>query len=757
MLARAFLARCVLRRAAGPARVRVGGAVVWVRPLATKRKDEPPPTKTQRKDEPPKAPAAQPSAAEQPPEVAWAAVRYPAAAPSQVAAQPVAAAEPVSPGAAAPWPGPGPASVEEKGLVSVSAFSRQQRVNEMASAYVHEFRARAATRLVCRVLTALIVNQKRGILVIVAQDASYSRTCRQLMSMSNDDEAERPASDVVETGVQLAATTVVMNNCWCNSFPHTSHLEVPDINDRFVIFIGTPGKYLAMCRHRMHSRLMNQLDDSYGANSVVFITKGVVVMPVGSQEQNIFGTESEEVVEAVVNALQQRGDVVWGHGAGTKLQLLERAFAHLPTTAQPAPLNALHAIELAHVGFDHFTDYLRFANRLKLATASANPEFPVVCYYDTGLVVSVIMGWTVDAGVSLLTDRDGLSMLRDANQLIKVSPLRDQRGVYNFFIGDGACRLNGGLELAMPDAADHVESFGAQSMINLFIFNNEKWAIEDNLVGEEMAWHHLANRRFYDVVGAHPSVTMCESTAKMATTLEKLSKKQLRYVQGDEAPSLNIIIVRNLEVELPGQLLGDLNSIANSPEIWFLRETLGPYADKIESKIPIYGCSAFEYIQFLNHFVQNTHEGQMYQYVCGHTDIQAAHMSGFEQPEGRCVLFVNDVYGTNGLGEALRFVQSGLGGKQLIVFIWHPSIIKVIDNFHLHRPPMVWPSLGSELAKYYVRKDSDAVFVDFDGEHIRDAVDRVRQGILEGTPLIVVNMLPECERSFIALDIRAKA
>ena len=70
---------------------------------------------------------------------------------------------------------------------------------------------------------------------------------------------------------------------------------------------------------------------------------------------------------------------------------------------------------------------------------------------------------------------------------------------------------------------------------------------------------------------------------------------------------------------------------------------------------------------------------------------------------------------------------------------------------------MVWPSPGTELAKYYVRKTSDAAFVEFDGEHVKEAVDSVKNAISNRTPLIIVNMLPECERSFIALDIRARA
>ena len=101
-------------------------------------------------------------------------------------------------------------------------------------------------------------------------------------------------------------------------------------------------------------------------------------------------------------------------------------------------------------------------------------------------------------------------------------------------------------------------------------------------------------------------------------------------------------------------------------------------------------------------------------------------------------------------------VQSGLGGKQLLIFLWHPSLLKVVDHFHVHRPPMVWPSIGPSLAKVFVRKESDALFVDFDGEHADETASAVNAAIKKQTPLIVVNMLPEQERGYVALDIRAK-
>ena len=69
---------------------------------------------------------------------------------------------------------------------------------------------------------------------------------------------------------------------------------------------------------------------------------------------------------------------------------------------------------------------------------------------------------------------------------------------------------------------------------------------------------------------------------------------------------------------------------------------------------------------------------------------------------------------------------------------------------------MVWPSLGPTLAAFYVRKEADGCFVDFDGEHPDETAATVKQAIDAKTPLIMVNMLPEQERGYVALDIRAR-
>mmetsp|Transcript_57494 Transcript_57494/g.149775 ORF Transcript_57494/g.149775 Transcript_57494/m.149775 type:complete len:86 (+) Transcript_57494:2-259(+) len=84
--------------------------------------------------------------------------------------------------------------------------------------------------------------------------------------------------------------------------------------------------------------------------------------------------------------------------------------------------------------------------------------------------------------------------------------------------------------------------------------------------------------------------------------------------------------------------------------------------------------------------------------------------------------------------------------------------MQLMDHFHLHRPPMVWPSLGQELCKYYVRKESDALFVEFEGRsNAQHVTSKVTEALGAGTPLVCVNVLPEQERDYVSLDIRVKA
>jgi len=597
------------------------------------------------------------------------------------------------------------------------------------------------TKVACNALRDRI-NSAAGVEIVFGQDSQYSEVTRNLLKGASDEEA----------AMASAPTLVCMGTDWMSTLPMVEKPVHSVKGKRFLIYFGTPGKYMAMCIRSDRG----YFDSAYAENRLVVICKSVCMLPLGTQEENIFGINSEEVLDFVADMIRKKGAIAWGHGAGTKAMYLQRAFGYAASQQVAIPLNFDDGSEANLVHFDYMVEYVKYLNLVKLA----EPELRVTNYYDTGLLVSVLMGCIVEKGPSLLTDRDGLAMLRDAsighiisklNQVVAVKPLCEERAVYNFFIGDGACRLNGGVELALH----LVEGYHAQSLVTLFIFNNHKWAIEDNLVAETEKEHALFNQDFYNLLAEHGSVCVCENDLELRATISYLTQRTQMYLQGKTSPGLNLVVVRGLDMNLP-PVLGNIDPILKSQEMAFMREVLGAFAADCKSPVPLYGCSAFEYIQYLHLFMEQMPEGKKYQYVCGRTDIQAAHMCGFEQPEGKCVLFINDVYGINSLGESLRFVLSGFGGKQLLVMVWHPSLLKVIDHFHLHRPPLVWPSLGPELMKYYVRSSRDALFLDFEGDVKSPVTAQTIGAIQKKTPLVVVNIMPEQECNYISLDVRLK-
>eukprot|EP01048_Picozoa_sp_COSAG05_P009493 COSAG05_NODE_784_length_7362_cov_36.913810_4_plen_767_part_00 len=578
-----------------------------------------------------------------------------------------------------------------------------------------------ATRLACRTISQQIMSAATGVLLIMGQDSSYSPLCRKLLDAAEDSE---------EATVQHPTVDVVLGNDWLHTMPRVSKVEVPPCGERLLVFVGTPGLYLGMS---MQSNLIKEFDRAHNAERLIVVTKGAIMLPLGAQQQNIFGADPERVLEEIIAAAEARGGVRWGHGPGTKATLVEHALHHLPTALQcrasgvpagetnPPPTMPLLADVAAKQPapdesfneFDSFAEFVKYTNRLKLAL----PSLPVINFWDTGLLVFVVQGFVVRAGCSMLTDRDGLAILREASightmsklhQVAHVEPIVSRRGVYSFFLGDGAARLNSAIETVFQV----LESFRAKSYITVFIFNNKKWAIEDNLTQDTEEEHKLHNEGLYQLLAAHPNVQITSTLDELHSALADITAEQNEYAMGKVGPQIKVVVVQGLNPEAP-VLLGGLERIRCSPEMALMQSTLGDFAAGCESKVPLYGCSAFEYIQHLKIFLDKTPEGKNYQYTCGRTDIHAAQMCGFDQPNGRCVLFINDVYGINSLGESLRMVQSGFGGKQLLVFIWHPPLKTVADHFHVHRPPMVWPSPGSSLAKYFVRKESDALFVDF--------------------------------------------
>ena len=101
---------------------------------------------------------------------------------------------------------------------------------------------------------------------------------------------------------------------------------------------------------------------------------------------------------------------------------------------------------------------------------------------------------------------------------------------------------------------------------------------------------------------------------------------------------IEVIVVESFnELPLPPPLL-DLEFrvsryIKQSVEMKVFTDVLTHYSQGCTEKIPIYGCSAFEYIRYLDSFLQEDSEtSRKFEYCCIKTDIQAAHQIGFDQP-----------------------------------------------------------------------------------------------------------------------------
>ncbi|CAB9510971.1 expressed unknown protein [Seminavis robusta] len=309
------------------------------------------------------------------------------------------------------------------------------------------------------------------------------------------------------------------------------------------------------------------------------------------------------------------------------------------------------------------------------------------------------------------------------SQLLTVDPCKSSKGVYNFWVGDGASRLNGGMELAFSFLArlDASSSGPFKTFTTLFILIDETWAIGNSMIQKEpdYMYHKLYKRSFYEILAQHPRVALCRGSTELSTVVCDLTAQHQQYIQDDNETDgqLQVVLVMDMHLSMPA--------------------TMFP---------------------FLHAFMEGTPEGRTkYQYISGITDIQASHMCGFDQVEGKSVMFLNDVYGINSLGESLRMNQSGFGdqGRQMLLFIWHPSSASPSDNFSLHRPPMVWPSVSNALVRFFVGKEEDAAFFDFDGT--LDNVPDIQKAMSAKTPLILVNMLPEHERHTVPLDIRVSS
>lgn len=119
--------------------------------------------------------------------------------------------------------------------------------------------------------------------------------------------------------------------------------------------------------------------------------------------------------------------------------------------------------------------------------------------------------------------------------------------------------------------------------------------------------------------------------------------------------------------------------------------------------------------------------------------------------EGKAILMINDMFGINSLGESLRLLTQNTTNKQILIWIWHPMLLTVMDLFQAHRAPFIWHNPGPHYIKYFFNNQKDLFSWDLKGEndamHINSAMDK-------GTKLLVMNMIPQHERDCIRIESR---
>jgi hypothetical protein len=575
---------------------------------------------------------------------------------------------------------------------------------------------------------------------------------RDLLNFST----ETPLHDGPADSFHIALSDDFLNSLAGGKLP----LKQPLPSRPLVIHVGSPAKYFKVCGVTTGA-LNSVIELASTEGRLVVLTSGVCVLP----SEIIRGVHHESILRHLADGIKSKcrtsgSNLIWGHGGdNSKKRIFAQAYHKRmprPTLSYPPPYLASNSTT------NQLESIARYVSHLNSAQLAC-PTAVVKNYYDTGLLTCVLQREITAANTSMLLDSDALAMLSECSighcvskflQVTTKNSACSDRGVYNFFIGDGAARLNGLGERMITQIE---RSLGACSspqanaaMATVFVMNNDQYAIGNNLIGEEEGGvkpeHKLCSSKFYDLLASHAQVRVCNDVKELEETLERLSADTKKYLSGasdgDNAPKLNLVVVRNINVTVPSLFSGTGSSMLDSNEMEFLRTALSAYSAGCKLPVPIYGNSAFEWIQYLDVFLRGTAEGKAYSYICGHSDIQAAQLAGFSQPEGKSVLLVNDVYGLHALGDAVRMTlrEFSRSRRQLLILFWPPpSPDSVWDHFELHRQPTVWAAPGAMLVKFFVRSEDDAVFVDYDGS--KECAEKVVDAFDKKVPVVVVTML----------------
>ena len=432
---------------------------------------------------------------------------------------------------------------------------------------------------------------------------------------------------------------------------------------KLTITMGHPSYYICMATKSKYPEVWQEL---FEENSLTVIaSNNACILPIGNKVELLVGIDSHKVVAGIREYLIASNKTIgWSHGVGTKYNILRWLFPHsfdglfdATNGPLPAPLDAKtdfdHKSESnLERSFNHFDSYFAYMNKLQAARSSQS----VLNFFDIGLTVSLVEAHVVASGNSLLVNHENWSTQNEGSightmskmaQLTKVTHFRKKQAVYNFYIGDGACRLNGGLEFIFDLIQTAHEKDDFKPLLNLLVFHTGIWGIEDNLIGHHDGEHVLHNQGYYDCLVAHPQVTLCKTESDLSSKLSELTQKMDKYTRSMEPSNENevydpkkwrgkhieVIVVESFkELPLPPPLLGSLD-IKQSVEMKVFTDVLTHYSQGCTEKIPIYGCSAFEYIRYLDSFLQEDSEtSRKFEYCCIKTDIQAAHQIGFDQP-----------------------------------------------------------------------------------------------------------------------------
>ena len=263
---------------------------------------------------------------------------------------------------------------------------------------------------------------------------------------------------------------------------------------RMTIALGHPSYYICMITNLKYPEVFEEL---FNENSLAVVaSNNAVILPIGNQIELIVGVDSHKIVAGIREYLLAADQTIeWSHGVGTKNKLLRRLFPHkfgdaFDTVGSPLPKPLQWETDFDHDSestlersFNHFDTYFRYMNQLK----TSRPKGTILNYFDVGLTVSLVEAHIAASGNSLLVNNENWDTQNEGSightmskmyQLTKVTAYRNKPAIYNFYIGDGACRLNGGLELLfdMINKAHDKDDF--KPILNLFVFHNGIWGIE---------------------------------------------------------------------------------------------------------------------------------------------------------------------------------------------------------------------------------------------------------------------------------------